>query len=127
MEVDNITSGGLCVGVRDDGTMRSFACNTRYGDGFDRHFNAHPDTGTVFENVTISQIPAMIAAAKRMHEKTPQVGMISWDLSLDDRGNIVLIEANFYDQSVWFPQMINGEPLFGEDTEYMLSRIRAGR
>ncbi len=124
MEVDNITSGGLCVGVRDDGSMRSFACNTRYGEGFDRHFKAHPDTGTVFEQITVPQIPSMIAAAKRMHEKTPQVGMISWDLSLDEQGGIILIEANFYDQSVWFPQMINGEPLFGDDTDYMLFRIR---
>ena len=124
MSVDNITSGGLCVGIGDDGRMKPFAANTRYGEHFDRRYTAHPDTGTVFDGIVIQQVPQMIDAAVKMHRKTPQVGMISWDLSLDADGAVVLIEANYYDQSVWFPQMINGEPLFGGDTDYMLRLIR---
>ena len=124
MEVDNITSGGLCIGLNADGTMKRFAANTRYGEQFDKLYTEHPDTGTVFEGIVIPQMPKMMEAAKKMHRKTPQIGMISWDLSVDDKGDVILIEANFYDQSVWFPQMINGEPLFGDDLAYMLELIK---
>lgn len=124
MNVDNITSGGLCVGVSDDGHLKKYASNTRYGEVCNQNYTSHPDTGTVFEGYLIPQIPKMIELAKTMHKKTPQVGIISWDLSVNDKNEIIIVEANFFDQSAWFPQIINGEPLFKEDTEYMLSLIR---
>lgn len=124
MQVDNITSGGLCVGVNKDGTLKKYASNTRYGDEFNKLFERHPDTNTAFAKVTIPQVPDMIEIAKKMHRRTPQVGMISWDLSVGSDDEIILIEANYFDQSAWFPQIINGEPLFGEDTPYMIDLIR---
>ncbi len=124
MEVDNITSGGLCIGVDDNGQLGDFATNTRYGEGFDTRFSEHPNTKTKFSEIVIPQIPKMIELAKEMHKKTPQIGIISWDLSVDNNENVILIEANFYEQSAWFPQIINGKPLFGDDTKYMLNLIR---
>jgi len=46
-------------------------------------------------------------------------------MSIDSDGHFVLIEVNTSGQSAWFCQMVNGEPLFGDNTVEMLMRIRA--
>ncbi len=121
--VDNIHKGGLVVGVNADGTLKKFAYKLGYGDKSVK-FTAHPDTNTVFENYYIGEIEKMISAAEELHAATPQLGIISWDLTFDESDNIVLIEANCRGQSVWFPQIVNECPIFGEDTPYMINRIK---
>ena len=59
-----------------------------------------------------------------MHANLPYLGILSWDLSLDTAGAVVLIEVNTTGQSAWFCQMVNGESLFGENTGKMLQLIR---
>ena len=59
-----------------------------------------------------------------MHANLPDLGILSWDLSLDTEGAVVLIEVNTTGQSAWFCQMVNGESLFGENTGKMLQLIR---
>ena len=54
----------------------------------------------------------------------PCLKIISWDLTLDNNDLPTLIEMNTYGQSVWFPQMVNGEPIFGENIAKMLNLIR---
>lgn len=116
---DNIHYGGICVGVCEDGTLRKQAFS-EYGETFD----AHPDSHVVFEEYEISAVGKLREAAKRLHARLPHLGVISWDLTLDENDEPVLIEMNSTGQSAWFPQMVNGEPLFGENTEKMLKSIR---
>lgn len=59
-----------------------------------------------------------------MHANLPYLGILSWDLSLDTEGAVVLIEVNTTGPSAWFCQMVNGESLFGENTGKMLQLIR---
>lgn len=59
-----------------------------------------------------------------MHANLSYLGILSWDLSLDTEGAVVLIEVNTTGQSAWFCQMVNGESLFGENTGKMLQLIR---
>ena len=59
-----------------------------------------------------------------MHANLPYLGILSWDLSLDTEGAVVLIEVNTTGQSAWFCQMVNGESLFGENTGKLLQLIR---
>lgn len=59
-----------------------------------------------------------------MHANLPYLGILSWDLSLDTEGAVVLIEVNTTGQSAWFCQMVNSESLFGENTGKMLQLIR---
>ena len=61
--------------------------------------------------------------AIRLHERIPQLGIISWDFSINAKKQVTLIEVNTRDQAVWFPQMVNGESFFGEHTPYFLSII----
>lgn len=111
-EVDNIHSGGIVIGVSDDGFLMSEAFS-EYG----KRFSKHPDSNVIFKGYRISKVSEVIEAAKKLHMKVPSIKMISWDLSIDHNGEIVLIEINTTDQSVWFPQMVNGKSIFGENTE----------
>ncbi len=122
-EIDNIHNGGLCVGVNNDGTLKSTAYQLGYGDKLIK-YSTHPDTGVVFENYYIGNVKKLLDAAEELHLMTPYLGIISWDLTLDEEENVVLIEANCSKQSVWFPQIVNEEPLFGKDTQYMIEKMR---
>ncbi|MBQ7500275.1 MAG: hypothetical protein IJT91_05225 [Clostridia bacterium] len=122
-ELDNIHAGGMCVGVGDDGTLRSKAFRLGYGDN-NEYFTEHPDTHIVFDGYKLSCIPKMIRSAYALHMHTPQLGLISWDFIIDPDEKVVLIEANLYNQSIWFPQIVNEAPAFGENTGKMLEMIR---
>lgn len=54
----------------------------------------------------------------------PHLGILSWDITLDKDAKPIIIEINTTGQSAWFCQMVNGEPLFGENTAEMLKMIK---
>lgn len=117
---DNIHYGGISIGVNADGTLRKYAF-AEYGE----RLAEHPDSKVCFEGYKIYGADDLIRnTAKLCHERMPWLGILSWDLSVDSEGQIVLIEVNTTGQSAWFCQMVNGEPLFGENTGKMLELIR---
>ena len=120
--VDNIHAGGICVGVNFDGTLKEYAYKLGWGDDY-MAFSKHPTTKIVFKDYYIGDIPRLIETAKKLHEKVPHLGIISWDLTINNDNQIVLIEANCAGQSVWFPQIIHAKPIFGENTEYFLEML----
>lgn len=122
-EVDNIHAGGMSIAVGNDGSLAKKAYRLGYGDSFES-FDKHPDTNVVFEGYKLSFIDRLIETAKRLHEMTANIGTISWDFTVDDNGEIVVIEANFRGQSVWFPQMLSGESFYGENMVDVLKKLR---
>lgn len=118
---DNIHYGGFCVGVKEDGTLKKTGYS-EFGDSFD----AHPDTGFSFERYGIARAEKLLELAKELHARVPGMGIISWDLTIDNEGIPTIIEMNTTGQSSWFNQMVNGEPLFGDNTPQMLRMIRKG-
>ncbi len=112
---DNIHYGGISIGVSRDGFLK----NTAFSEYQDR-FTQHPDSGIVFSGYHIDHVEKLVSAAKKLHTKMPQLKILSWDLTLDANAECVLIEINTAAQSAWFPQMVNGESLFGENTCEML-------
>lgn len=122
-EVDNIHAGGMSIAISNDGFLSKKAYRLGYGDSFEC-FDKHPDTNVVFDGYKLSFVDRLISTAKRLHEMTANIGIISWDFTVDDEGNIVVIEANFKGQSVWFPQMLSGESFFGIDTPRILNYIK---
>lgn len=111
--VDNIHSGGIVVGVNEDGSLLPQGYLLGYGDNKQR-FDAHPDTDTVFQGTVLPGVPEIVKAAEELHGRFPHLGIISWDFTVDSEGNPVLIEVNLRGQSVWFPQMVHGKGVFGE-------------
>lgn len=118
---DNIHYGGICVGVNEDGTLKKMAFSE-----FGERFETHPDSKVRFEGYKINRADqGLREQAKRLHSIVPWLGIISWDLTIDETGAYTLIEMNTTGQSAWFCQMVNGEPLFGDNTGAMLNLIRS--
>ena len=118
-EKDNIHYGGICVGVTETGRLRKYAFSEQ-GEAFEEH----PDSHITLLDYEIPGFDRLIDVAHRLHARVPYLGLVSWDLSLDKNGIPVLIEMNTMRQSAWFCQMVNGEPLFGENTSKILEIIR---
>ena len=117
--VDNIHAGGLSIGVNEDGRLKKYAF-LEFGERFERH----PDTNVVFEDYYIPSIDKVMETSVMLHKKLPCLGMISWDFTLGENDEVVLLEVNLKGQSVWFPQEVHGKGLFGENTEYMLQIMK---
>lgn len=117
---DNMHYGGICVGVNPDGSLKKTAYS-EYGESFDRH----PDSHIEFQGYCFPiKGEQLWETAKALHYRVPNMGIVSWDLTIDEVGVITIIEMNTIGQSAWFCQMVNGEPLFGKNTPKMLSIIR---
>lgn len=119
MDVDNATQGGIFLGVHPDGRLYEFAI-TKYGD----RFHEHPDTALHFGTYNIPLFTKVTEAALRLHHAFPQVGVSNWDLTIDERGEVVLIEGNLQFGGVRLAQMACGVPVFGEHTAEMLQWVR---
>ena len=68
-------------------------------------------------------MPELIKTAKKLHLNAPQLGIISWDLTVDQNGEFVLIEANTRGQGIWISQMAHGCGPFGKNTEDILRYV----
>ena len=108
----------LYVGISDEGILSKVAF-TYEGE----RYLSHPGSGIIFEGYYIPGIPLLLECAYGCHKKTPHTKFISWDFALDEEGMPILIEANMLGHSAWFPQMISGVSIFGENTEQMLELI----
>lgn len=84
----------------------------------------HPDTHVKFYGYHIEGVPQMVDAAKRLHGRLPLLKVLSWDMAFNRDLQVIIIEVNTTGQSVWFPQMVTGDSIFGEYTEEMLELIK---
>lgn len=116
--VDNAHAGGMFVGVTKEGLLLSEAF-TEYRE----RYAEHPVTGVVFEGYSLPRIPDIIQCAIEMHKNYPSMRFVSWDFTVDQDENIVLIEANLHSHTIWMSQFAHGEGFFGEDTAEMLRLI----
>ena len=117
MRVDNASSGGVNCGVREDGFLRK-AGYSLTGVGY----TVHPTSGVVFETVQLPYIDAVKKKACELQKTVPDFRLVSWDFSVDENGEPVLIEANLNSGGVNINQINNG-PLFGEDTKKILDEV----
>lgn len=117
--VDNIHMGGANIGITEDYKLRKYAF-TEYGERFEEHPYSH----VRFGNYDISPLKKIVKVAYKLHGYVPMLKMISWDWSLDENDMPVLIEMNISGQSVWFPQMVNGESFFGENTKFFANMLK---
>jgi len=117
--VDNIHAGGVNIGITENFKLRKYAF-TEMGE----RYEVHPYSNVTFDGYDMSPLRNIVEVAHRLHGYVPMLKMISWDWSLDENDKPVLIEMNISGQSVWFPQMVNGESFFGGHTEYFANLIK---
>lgn len=120
--VDNAHAGGMVIAIDDDGTLHEKAFTE-----FRQEYTCHPDTGVSFAGYRIGNFPAVLDAAVRAHQAIPQLGVVSWDFTLDEEGIPVLIESNLKSGSVWLFQMSHGCGPFGERTAEILEWLKLMR
>lgn len=128
--VDNASSGGIFIGVKDDGKLCNTAftdfCDTAFTD-FQTRYIKHPDSEIVFSEYKIPDVKKVIENAKKLHSKIPQLGIISWDLTLGKNGEVILIESNLREGSIDMAQMAHGCGIFGENTASILQYLSKRR
>lgn len=117
--VDNASSGGMFVSISDEGFLQGSAVTLD-----NKKFSAHPDTHLVFEGHQINNYIKVREAAIKMHSSMPQIGVVGWDFTVDEKGQPLLIEANIGTVSFRLCQMSMGIPAFGDRTAEILQWIR---
>lgn len=119
--VDNGHAGGLLCGVGiADGRTTAFACDVAF-----RRFASHPRSGEPFGGHTIVGFPAVVALAKAAHDRLAYFDVLSCDIAITTDGQPCLIEVNTFGQGVEPHQFLKGAPLFGDQTEAVLSLVAA--
>lgn len=117
--VDNAHAGGMFVSVSNDGRLGKIAM-TEFNDKYQKH----PDTGLVFENHQIYNFDKLLQSVRRIHSFVTQIGVVNWDFTIDQDGELVLLEANVENGGIWVIEMAHGKGPFGEDTAEVLRWIR---
>lgn len=111
--VDNIGSGGCCVGINDDGSFMDYGFNHQYD-------KIESWNGIPFKGHKISNFDNVIETARKAHLCIPQCKFVGWDFAIDENGNVLLIEANLIWPGLFFAQMANGRPaLRGREDELL--------
>lgn len=122
--LDNAHAGGMFIAIDEDGTLHKTAFTE-----FKKEYTVHPDSGLTFEGYRIPLFPKVVQAALRLHECIPQIGCVNWDLTIDESGEPILIEANMNDGchggSIWLLEMAHGCAPFGENTAEILRWLKA--
>jgi len=115
--VDNISSGGMAVGITEKGTLKENAYDYQT-----KKQNKHLTTGFVFKNVAVPYYEEVATIAKAMHRRFAQFRLISWDFAIADTGP-VLIEFNLKYQGMDYFQIFNEGPFFGDLTDEVLTEL----
>ena len=108
---DNMMMGGLCLGVKADGTLSKYAYDY---DG--QRYEVHPTSGIVFANHKLNLYPKMVDFACEVAKKIPYMNILSFDLIANDSGNIICLEINTAGQGITQLQY-DGVPLFHKYTD----------
>lgn len=115
--IDNVTAGGISVGICPDGTMKECAYNYFTGE----KYPVHPQ-GFVFKGATVPSYDKAVELVKTAHQIIGHFRLVSWDIAIDEVGDAVLIEANMRKGGINLNQFSNG-PLFGDLTDKVMNEV----
>lgn len=87
---DNVSAGGIKIGVNNDGTLTEFGF---YDKKHGTKTTAHPDTGIVFGGYLVPYYNESVQLCKEFHAKLKEIHLIGWDIAITEEGPI-LIEGN---------------------------------
>lgn len=123
---DNESTGGFATGVHDDGTLYKAAYSYEErgeNTGSFNKFEVHPDTNVTLDGYYIGDLDKVKYAAMKAHSRVPNLGVLSWDFTLDENENVTFIEVNTMYCGTDLNEIGTGETLFGENTEKVLKSI----
>lgn len=117
--IDNVTrNSGIITGIKKDGTVMEHA----YFDLFSgKTTDRHPQ-GMLLSEIKVPVFDKIIDTSKRAAQYTGNFKLVGWDFSVDEKENVVLIEANMRKGDIGPIQCLHG-PFFGELTEKVLDEV----
>jgi len=119
-KVDNQSSGGISVGIFDDGRLN---CQAFDRDGVS--FENHPTTGIRFSGQHYDMVTNLNAFAVSIARGVPSLRLLSLDIAMCDDGSFKCIEVNTYGMQIDFLQTFDGgmfDPYTEEVIDYCLER-----
>ncbi len=106
----------IAIGIDNDGHLKKYGFTVN-----GKKVDALPN-GFVFEGHALACYKEMKELVKRLHPRIPQARLIGWDLTTDENGSVVIIEAN-----LGFPGIVRGQecngPIFGDLTDKVLDFV----
>lgn len=117
--LDNVEQkSGIIAGVKESGEVMERAYfDLHSGKTTDRH-----PGGMLLSEIKVPEFDKMLETVKRAAQYTGNFCLVGWDMSVDEDGNIVLIEANMRKGGIGPIQCLHG-PFFGELTERVLDEV----
>jgi hypothetical protein len=118
---DNIGTGGMGVGIDQEGRLLDFALTERL-----EKLSSHPDTG--YDFTTCIKVPAFNEAVEvcvEAHRNVLHHNLVSWDMAVDQNAMPIFIEYNFRG-ALWLYQLVSKSPLLRDLTDDVLHQLSKG-
>ena len=106
--------GVVMIGINDDGTL----CDHGYYENA-KYIDTLPN-GFKFGGLKIPSYNEAVNLCLKAHKSMPFLGVIGWDVTIDQNNKPVFIEWNLRGIGMYHSQMISG-PLFGQYTDYFVN------
>jgi hypothetical protein len=102
-----------------DGTIHPVGCDPRW-----RLHRTHPRTGLVFADHRVPHLERAAALCRSLHEAVPQVGLIGWDMGIDEDGRPWVLEANTVHPGNRYTEALRGPAFTAERWEVLRHTTR---
>lgn len=116
-QVYNISQGGIICRIKSNGRLSEKGYLYSGSSVFETNTKVKLDG---FKIPCFDKIDKII---KKLHKQIPYFKLISWDIAIDEIGDLVLIEYNVRGQEILDMQFFNG-PLFGQHTDKVLGNLK---
>ena len=110
---DNLSLGGVCVDIDNNGRLADFAVDHRFG-----RYKCHPQSKIAFSGFEIPQYKEMCNVVCEIAAKIPGFNLLSFDVINQDNGEPCVIEINA--TSMAMARLQTMCPLFGDETEQVV-------
>lgn len=115
--VDNMCSGGMGIGVDEDGSLHDY--------GYDYGCHQISEMNNVkFSGKKLGFVPGMIEMVLKAHEEDfPLSKFIGWDVCVESNGSFTVIEINSSQPGI-FVEQLNCGPIFGDRTDEVIEYVK---
>ncbi|MDO6451791.1 sugar-transfer associated ATP-grasp domain-containing protein [Oceanobacillus profundus] len=115
---DNAGTGGLCIGITDEGEFLDFAIDENC-----KIYTTHPTTDYNFKDYAkIPDFNKYKDFVIELHKNILHHDFVSWDIAVGINNEPIFLEAN-YRGATWLYQLAAQRPLFGDLTEEILEYV----
>jgi len=117
---DNVSNGGYCCGVKNNGELNSFGYNA------DLEKITKSPCGIELSGKKIPHFQNVVEFVKENHENFKYAHLIGWDITIDSDGIPIVIEVNLDSAFIPVHQICNG-PVFGNRYNEVMKWLKEHR